>query len=421
MFTDSVRLSIASGRGGDGVVSFRREKYEPLGGPDGGDGGNGGNVYIIGDENINTLLDYRYTKDFKAENGENGKNKKQYGKSGKDLVLRVPIGTIVKDYESKGVIVDITEHMQKELIIKGGRGGKGNVKFASSVRRAPKFAEPGKKGREIELLLELKVIADVGLIGMPNVGKSSILSAITEAKPKIDNYHFTTLSPNLGVVKVDADANYVIADIPGLVEGASDGIGLGHDFLRHIERTKVLAHVIDISGSEGRNPIEDFHLINDELEKYNDKLVDKKQLLVLNKYDLPEAQTWYEMLEDEIEKIGLPIYKTSAATTKGLKELKYGLWNLVKDLDDDYETLDYVQYVEVVEPDYTIEKIDEIIHLEGPFIEDLIYRTNFENYESLFHFFKVLTDKGIIAEMKEYGLQRGDALVIGGIEFEYEE
>lgn len=421
MFVDRVRIEAKSGDGGGGVVSFRREKFEPLGGPDGGDGGKGGSIYIVGDENVNTLIDYKYKKSFVAKNGENGKNKKQYGKSAEDLYLKVPVGTIVKDYETDGLIFDIKENGQTELLAQGGRGGRGNTKFASSIRRAPKFAEPGKKGRAMDIVLELKLIADVGLVGMPNVGKSSLLSVITEAKPKIENYHFTTLSPNLGVVRIGEDESYVIADIPGLVEGASDNVGLGHDFLRHIERTKVLAHVVDISGTEGRNPLDDFRAINKELEAYRDELKDKAQVLVLNKWDIEDAHTWYDMLKDDFEKTGLDIYKTSTITKEGLKELKYGLYNKLKDVDYDYESFDYKPYIEVEEPDYTIEKINGVIHLDGPLIEDLLYRTNFESFESLYNFFEVLKARGIVDQMKKEGLERGDSLVIDGMEFEYEE
>lgn len=421
MFVDRVRIEARSGDGGNGVVSFRREKFEPLGGPDGGDGGKGGSIYIVGDENVNTLIDYKYKKTFIAKNGENGKNKKQYGKSAEDLYLKVPVGTIVKDYETDGLIFDIKENGQRELLAQGGRGGRGNVKFASSIRRAPKFAEPGKKGRAMDIVLELKLIADVGLVGMPNVGKSSLLSVMTEAKPKIENYHFTTLSPNLGVVRLGEDESYVIADIPGLVEGASDNVGLGHDFLRHIERTKVLVHVVDISGTEGRNPLDDFKAINKELEAYRDELKDKAQVLVLNKWDMEDAHTWYDMLKADFEETGLDIYKTSTLTKEGLKELKYGLYNKLKNVDYDYESFDYKPYVEVEEPDYTIEKINGVIHLDGPLIEDLIYRTNFESFESLFNFFEVLKARGIVDQMKKEGLERGDSLVIDGMEFEYEE
>lgn len=421
MFTDRVRISIKSGNGGNGKASFRKEKFEPLGGPDGGDGGAGGSVYIIGDENINTLIEYRFTKNFAAQDGENGKNKKQYGRSGEDLYLKVPVGTIVKDYDSNGVIVDIKDHGQKELLAKGGRGGKGNVKFASSIRRAPKFSEPGRRGREMDLLLELKAIADVGLVGMPNVGKSSLLSILTDAKPKIDNYHFTTLSPNLGVVKVDQDQSFVMADIPGLVEGAAEGIGLGHDFLRHIERTKIIAHVIDIAGSEGRNPLEDFNMIRKELAKYNDKLEGKKQIIILNKFDLPDAQNWLDLIGPELEASKLEIYKTSAATTQGVRDLKFALWDMVRKLEDNYETLDYQVYIPTEEEPYTIVKDEETIFLDGPYIEDLMYRTNFESFDSLYNFFDSLKKKGIIEEMEDLGLERGDTLIIGGMEFEYGE
>ena len=278
MFIDVAKIELKAGKGGDGSVAFRREKYEPSGGPAGGDGGDGGSIIIVGDKDIKTLMDYSYRSIYKAESGGDGRNKKQFGKKGEDLILKVPVGTLVKDYDTDTVIYDVKHDKEEFVICKGGKGGKGNVHFKSSIRQAPRFAEPGEKGEEKTIKLELKLLADVGLIGLPNVGKSTLLSIMSNARPKIANYHFTTLEPNLGVCKV-GEKSFVLADIPGLIEGASEGLGLGHDFLKHIERTKILVHVLDISGSEGRNPIEDFELINSELSSYNIKLNDKKMVM----------------------------------------------------------------------------------------------------------------------------------------------
>ena len=289
MFIDVAKIHVKAGKGGDGIVAWRREKYEPAGGPYGGDGGNGGSIILRADEGIRTLMDFRYKRSYAGQNGENGRTKKQFGKSGEDIVLKVPIGTLVKDVDTGGVIVDLKDKDQTFVIARGGRGGRGNAKFATATRQAPGFAEPGTRGQERQIVLELKLLADVGLIGFPNVGKSTILSILSAAKPKIANYHFTTLKPNLGVVRVAEEKSFVIADIPGLIEGAHEGAGLGHDFLRHIERTRVIVHVLDISGSEGRDPVDDFYKINEELSQYNDRLTDKPQIIVANKMDIPGA------------------------------------------------------------------------------------------------------------------------------------
>ncbi|MDO5717992.1 MAG: GTPase ObgE [Tissierellia bacterium] len=423
MFIDVAKIELKAGRGGDGAIAFRREKFEPLGGPAGGDGGNGGSIIVKGDSGLRTLMDFRYKRHYKAESGENGKNKKQYGKSGKDLVLKVPVGTLIKDYKSGKVMYDIKNDGDEYIIVKGGRGGRGNVKFATSVRQAPRFAEPGKPGDERTVLLELKLIADIGLIGMPNVGKSSLLSILSNAKPKIANYHFTTLSPNLGVVEIEHGKSFVIADIPGLIEGAGEGAGLGHDFLRHIERTRILAHVLDISGSEGRDPLEDFYKINDELKEYNPELAKKKQIVIFNKMDIPDSELYEEIVREELEKEGYTIVETSAATGEGVKELSYKLWEIIEDTDNEYETFDeeYDFYEEEKEEDIIISVKNDIIHVEGPFIDDLVYRTNFENYEALNFFYNTLKRRGIIDQLKEIGLNEGDTVVVGDMEFEFRE
>lgn len=421
MFIDVAKIELKAGKGGDGSVAFRREKYEPSGGPAGGDGGDGGSIIIVADKDIKTLMDYSYKSIYKAENGGDGRNKKQFGKKGEDLILKVPVGTLIKDYDTDTVIYDVKHDKEEFVICKGGKGGKGNVHFKSSIRQAPRFAEPGTKGEEKTIKLELKLLADVGLIGLPNVGKSTLLSIMSNARPKIANYHFTTLEPNLGVCKV-GEKSFVLADIPGLIEGASEGLGLGHDFLKHIERTKILVHVLDISGSEGRNPIEDFELINSELASYNIKLNDKKMLVVLNKTDLGAEDNIKEFREKYFDKVD-EIVEISAATTENVDKLMYLIADTLDSIEDDYSTLDeqYVYFEEEKEPDFKVRKENENYIVEGPLIENLIYRTNFEVYESVNHLQKVLEDKGVIQQLKNLGIQDGDNVVIGDVEFDFYE
>ena len=421
MFIDVAKIELKAGKGGDGSVASRREKYEPSGGPAGGDGGDGGSIIIVGDKDIKTLMDYSYRSIYKAESGGDGRNKKQFGKKGEDLILKVPVGTLVKDYDTDTVIYDVKHDKEEFVICKGGKGGKGNVHFKSSIRQAPRFAEPGTKGEEKTIKLELKLLADVGLIGLPNVGKSTLLSIMSNARPKIANYHFTTLEPNLGVCKV-GEKSFVLADIPGLIEGASEGLGLGHDFLKHIERTKILVHVLDISGSEGRNPIEDFELINSELSSYNIKLNDKKMLVVLNKTDLGAEENIKEFREKYSDKVD-EIVEISAATTENVDKLMYLIADTLDSIEDDYSTLDeqYVYFEEEKEPDFKVRKENENYIVEGPLIENLIYRTNFEVYESVNHLQKVLEDKGVIQQLKDLGIQDGDNVIIGDVEFDFYE
>ena len=421
MFIDVAKIELKAGKGGDGSVAFRREKYEPSGGPAGGDGGDGGSIIIVADKDIKTLMDYSYRSIYKAENGGDGRNKKQFGKKGEDLILKVPVGTLIKDYDTDTVIYDVKHDKEEFVICKGGKGGKGNVHFKSSIRQAPRFAEPGTKGEGKTIKLELKLLADVGLIGLPNVGKSTLLSIMSNARPKIANYHFTTLEPNLGVCKV-GEKSFVLADIPGLIEGASEGLGLGHDFLKHIERTKILVHVLDISGSEGRNPIEDFELINSELASYNIKLNDKKMLVVLNKTDLGAEDNIKEFREKYSDKVD-EIVEISAATTENVDKLMYLIADTLDSIEDDYSTLDeqYVYFEEEKEPDFKVRKENENYIVEGPLIENLIYRTNFEVYESVNHLQKVLEDKGIIEQLKDLGIQDGDNVIIGDVEFDFYE
>lgn len=422
MFVDIAEIVLKAGKGGDGAVAFRREKYEPSGGPYGGDGGRGGNIILVGDEGIRTLMDFRYKRFYKAEDGENGKTKKQFGKDGKDLILKVPVGTLVKDAKTGKVIVDIKEHNQMYVIAKGGKGGRGNAKFATPTRQAPRFAEPGTKGEERTIILELKLLADVGLIGFPNVGKSTILSIMSSAKPKIANYHFTTLKPNLGVVRIGEEESFVIADIPGLIEGAHKGMGLGHDFLKHVERTKLLVHVLDGSGIEGRDPIDDFYKINDELVKYNPKLKDKPQIIVANKMDLPQFKDWIGKIKDEFESLGHKVFSISAATKEGIQELKYGIWEALKDVEYEYETFDdkLEEYVEEPkEEPIIVKKEDGKYIVEGSFIERLLYSINFDDLDSLRYFQNVMIQKGVVDKLKELGIEESDSVFICGYEFEY--
>lgn len=422
MFIDVAKINLKAGNGGDGAVAFRREKYEPSGGPFGGDGGDGGSIILEADEGIRTLMDFRYKRSYKGENGENGKSKKQFGKKGQDVVLKVPVGTLVKDANTDKVIVDMREHGQLYTIVQGGRGGRGNAKFATATRQAPRFAEPGTKGEEITVILELKLLADIGLVGFPNVGKSTILSILSAAKPKIDNYHFTTLKPNLGVVRVDDEKSFVIADIPGLIEGAHEGAGLGHDFLRHIERTRVLVHVLDASGIEGRNPIDDFYRINEELIKYNPKLSDKPQIIAANKMDLPGADEWLEKIKIEFEPLGYKVYPISAATMEGVNKLKFVMWDALSSIKPEYETFDEEIEITLEEPEeetVIVKKENGKYIVEGSFVDRLIRSTNFEDLDSLRYFQNSMRQKGVVEELKRLGVQENDSVFICGYEFEF--
>lgn len=419
MFIDIAKIELKAGKGGDGCVSFRREKYEPDGGPYGGDGGDGGSIIFISDESVRTLMDFRYKKHYFAQNGENGRTKKQYGKKGEDLIIKVPIGTLVKDYETDKVIYDFKEKDDKFIIAKGGKGGKGNARFATSTRQAPRFAQPGTKGEQRVINLELKLIADVGLVGLPNVGKSSLLSILSDAKPKIANYHFTTLEPNLGVCRVEENKSFVIADIPGLIEGASSGVGLGFEFLKHVERTRLLVHVLDVSGIEGRDAISDYETIYKELKLYNENLKNKKEIIVLNKIDLLSSDENIKKAKEYFK--DKTVLELSAVTKMGIKELKYKIYDELSKIKIDYDTFDEkFEYVEEIEKDaYEIYMEDGTFYVEGPLIDYLVYITNFQDYDSLKYFQKVLLDKGVINELKEKGVKEGQTIVIGEMEFEF--
>ena len=422
MFLDRVKILIKAGNGGNGAISFRREKYIAAGGPDGGDGGKGGDIYFIVNPDANTLIDFRYKKKFKAENGNNGEGARKSGKSGEDLYIKVPIGTIIKDAKTGAILADLSEKGQKELILHGGKGGKGNSNFATSTRQAPRFAGGGEEGEEKELILELKLLADVGLIGFPSVGKSTILSVVTAARPKIADYHFTTLEPNLGVVKPEYGESFVIADIPGLIEGASKGAGLGTQFLRHIERTRLLLHVIDVSGSEGRNPVEDFYTINKELKKYSEKLSSRKQIIVANKIDSMQDEKLYNELEKLAKDKGLEIFKISAATNKGVKELIQHVSQVLKTLPKEtlieIEDQKKVYMLEDEEP-YTIKKENGNYIVDGPSVERLIKKINMDDNESMYYFQKILDELGVSQKLKELGVKEGDTVIIAGWELEW--
>lgn len=421
MFTDYVKILVKSGDGGNGAVSFRREKYVAAGGPDGGDGGKGGDVYFYVDPDLNTLIDFRFKKKFIAENGKNGEGNHRYGKSADDLYIGVPIGTIIKDAETNEVLADLSKKDQKELIFQGGRGGKGNSHFATSTRQAPRFSQGGEKGIEKELILELKLIADVGLLGFPNVGKSTFLSRTTSATPKIANYHFTTLEPNLGVVKSEYGDSFVIADIPGIIEGASQGVGLGIQFLRHIERTRLLLHVIDVSGVEGRNPVEDFNIINEELKQYSEKLANRKQIIVANKIDSMQDETLYKELEKMAKEKNIEIFKISAVTGEGLKELLTRVTEVLKTLPKE-EIVEIKQrklYTLEEKEEFTIEKEDGIFIVDGPGVQRIMRRVNLEDNESMHYFQKCLDELGVNQALKEAGVQEGDTVRVVDWELEW--
>ncbi len=422
MFTDYAKIIIKSGDGGNGSKSFRREKYVAAGGPDGGDGGNGGSIYFKVNPDMNTLLDFRYNKKFKAQNGENGSGNNCYGKSGEDLYISVPLGTIIKDANTGKVVVDLSKEGQTEMVLKGGRGGKGNSHFATSTRQAPHFSQDGEKGLEKELILELKLLADVGLIGFPNVGKSTFLSIVTSAKPKIADYHFTTIIPNLGVVESEYGDRFVIADIPGIIEGASEGVGLGIQFLRHIERTRLLLHIIDVSGLEGRDPAQDFYTINTELKKYSEKLSKRKQIIVANKTDVMVDEDAYTKLEQVAKKENMEIFKISAATKEGINELMNRVAEVLKELPKEElvpieEKIVYT--LEEDKNDFTVRKEGDTYIVEGKAAERLLGRINVEDNESMYYFQKSMRELGIEEELKKQGIKEGDTVIFVDWEFEW--
>lgn len=422
MFTDYTKIIIKAGDGGNGAITFRREKYVAAGGPDGGDGGNGGNIYFQVDKDKNTLIDFRYNRRFKANNGENGSGNHCNGKYGEDLYIKVPIGTVIKDAVTGRVVADLSKENQKELILKGGRGGRGNSHFATPTRQAPRFSEDGEKGEEKELILELKLLADVGLLGFPNVGKSTFLATVTDAKPKIANYHFTTIVPNLGVVKTKNGSGFVIADIPGIIEGASEGVGLGIQFLRHVERTRLLLHFLDVSGQEGRNPVEDFYAINEELKKYSEKLSTRMQVIVANKIDVIKNESLLKQVEELAKKENLKMFKISAVTRDGIQSLIDYVTETLKILpkEDLIEIEDKLVYtLQDKQNDWNIREENGIFIIEGKAVERLMGRVNIEDNESMYYLQKSLKNMGIESKLKELGVCEGDTVKIADWELEW--
>lgn len=424
MFTDYTKIIIKSGDGGNGAATFRREKYVAAGGPDGGDGGKGGDIYFQVDKDKNTLIDFRYNKKFKASNGENGSGNRCNGKYGEDLYIKVPIGTIIKDAETNKVLADLSKPDQTELVLKGGRGGRGNSHFATSTRQAPRFSEDGDKGEEKEIILELKLLADVGLLGFPNVGKSTFLSKVTDARPKIANYHFTTLEPNLGVVKTKDGDGFVIADIPGIIEGASEGVGLGIQFLRHVERTRLLLHFIDVSGQEGRNPIDDYKTINQELKKYSEKLATRKQIIVATKIDSMQDDRLYKELEELAQKENLEIYKISSVTGEGVEQLIDHVAEVLKTLPKEelVEVEDRMVYtLPEKDQEWEARREGDVFYVTGRAVDRLMGRINIEDNESMYYFHKCLRNMGIDDKLRELGICDGDTVFISDWELEWEE
>ena len=427
MFADRAKIIIRSGKGGDGHVSFRRELYVPNGGPDGGDGGRGGDVIFEVDEGQNTLGEYRHKRKFKAQDGQEGGKKRCHGADGSDIVLKVPEGTVIMEAQSRKVIADMSGENRRQIVLKGGRGGKGNQHYATATMQVPKYAQPGQPAQELEVLLELKVIADVGLVGFPNVGKSTFLSRVTNAQQKIANYHFTTLSPNLGVVDTE-NGGFVIADIPGLIEGASEGVGLGHEFLRHIERTRVLVHIVDAASTEGRDPVDDIRKINHELEAYNPEIASRPQIIAANKIDciFDENDNPVERLKKEFEPQGIKVYPISAVTGQGLKELLYGIKALLNEVPAErivFEQEFFPEDALVTENlPYTI-SVDEEDHsvfvVEGPKIEKMLGYTNLDSEKGFAFFQRFLKESGILEELEEAGIQEGDTVRMYGFDFDY--
>ncbi len=426
MFADRARIFVKSGKGGDGHVSFRREKYVPNGGPDGGDGGDGGSVYFVVDEGLNTLTDFRNVRKYAAGNGENGNKRNCSGKKGEDIFIKVPEGTVVREFESGKVITDMSGDNRRFLLLSGGKGGNGNQHYATSTMQAPKYAQPGQPAQELELLLELKVIADVGLVGFPNVGKSTLLSKVTNARPKIANYHFTTLNPNLGVVDLEDAKGFVIADIPGLIEGASEGVGLGHEFLRHIERTKLILHIVDAASTEGRDPVEDIYAINKELEAYNTEIAKRPQIIAANKIDMIYAEDDpIARIKAEFEPKGIPVYAISAFSGQGLRELLYDINNRLEQMDAKpviFEQEFFPEYhFDMSSEPFTVvyDEAEDAYVVEGPRIEKMLSYTNLESEKGFKFFQDFLKSNGILDQLEALGIEEGDTVRMYGLSFDY--
>ena len=427
MFADSAKIYIRSGKGGDGHVSFRRELYVAAGGPDGGDGGRGGDLIFEVDPGMNTLNDFRHIRKYVAGDGQPGGRRRCHGADGADLVVKVPEGTVVKEAETGKVIVDMSHDCKREVILKGGRGGKGNMNYATPTMQVPKYAQPGKPGRELNVILELKTIADVGLVGFPNVGKSTFLSRVSNAKPKIANYHFTTLQPMLGVVDLEGTDGFVIADIPGLIEGAADGIGLGHEFLRHIERTKVFIHMVDAASTEGRDPLNDINIINQELKKYSEELAARPQVIAATKTDVfygTEEDTVISLLREEFEPKGIPVFPISAVSGKGVKELLYHVKKMLDDIHEEptvFEREFVLDEMDFADEPYTVEydEKDNMYVVEGPRIERMLGYTNLDSEKGFQFFQKFLKTSGILEELERLGIEEGDTVRMYDLQFDY--
>ena len=425
MFADRAKIYIRSGKGGDGHASFRRELYVPNGGPDGGDGGRGGDVIFEVDKGLNTLADLRHKRKFTAQDGEPGGKRRCHGKDAKDIVLKVPEGTIIREAETNKIIADMSGDNTRQIVLKGGKGGLGNMHFATATMQVPKYAQPGKPAQELWVNLELKVIADVGLVGFPNVGKSTFLSRVTNAQPKIANYHFTTLTPNLGVVDLEGAKGFVIADIPGLIEGASEGVGLGHEFLRHVERTKLMIHVVDAAGTEGRDPVDDIYKINAELKAYNEEIASRPQVIAANKIDLiySEDEDPIERLRSEFEPQGIKVFPISGVTGEGLSDLLYYVSSELQNMDEKPIVFEqeYFPEEELIHIDlpYTVEIIDDMYVVEGPKIEKMLGYTNLDSEKGFAFFQKFLKEAGILEKLEEAGIQEGDTVKMYGLQFEY--
>ena len=421
-FIDKARIYCRAGKGGNGAVAFHREKYVAAGGPDGGDGGNGGNVVLVVDDNMSTLMDFRYKRRYIAENGMDGQGSRKYGKKGSDLTIRVPRGTVVRDFETNEIIKDMSDS-EPFILCRGGKGGWGNTHFATPTRQVPRFAKSGLEGEEHDVVLELKLLADVGLIGFPNVGKSTLLSVVSKARPKIANYHFTTLYPNLGVVYVDEGVSFVMADIPGIIEGAADGAGLGHDFLRHIDRCRLLVHVVDVSGSEGRDPVADLDAINEELRQYSPELATRAQIVVANKTDIMEDDSLLEALRAHVEQFGYPLFALSAASHTGTRELTLKIAEKLSTLPPVivYEP-EYVKRMPVIDASEPLDiTVDDNTYLvEGKWLQRLMSNINFSDHESRMYFDKMLRDHGVFAQLEAMGIQDGDIVSMYNLEFEYQ-
>lgn len=422
MFIDKAKIIVQSGAGGDGMVSFRREKYVPRGGPSGGDGGTGGSVFVRAAGNMNTLMDFRRHRKFAAKNGENGGSKDMYGKSAEDVVIKVPLGTMVYDAKTEELLADLTHEGQEKMLVKGGRGGRGNAYFATSAVRAPTYAEKGEPGEMKEIRLELKVLADVGLLGFPSVGKSSLIRKVSGARPEVAAYHFTTLTPHLGVVDLSDERSFVMADIPGLIEGASQGIGLGHDFLRHVERTRVLIHVLDAAGSEGRDPLADFHIINNELELYSPELAKKKQIVAANKIDLIQDETSLEKLRHAIESEGFEFFPICTLSGEGVRPLMERAWQILQELLPLPEfTPDKAIIYDVPKDEFEITEEDGVFFVKGKRVEKLVGMTDFEDTLSLRRFERAWRFMGLDKLLKKAGINEGDTVDLYGMEFTFSE